>query len=182
MTCAMVGSWAQPTPAFPIFTTPTNQALHSHHPPCRRRDPVPRRWHKPCRCCSASRCTGPHSSPGYPPRREHSTPESWLCCPRDPLSTKHMWDHSWEPQKDLGMLHLAVLNGHRVKGTGAGVGAKARGCTPTSMLELKALFTLALMLTTCPTLKNREERRESRWELSRGCGYPALYWHWLGAH
>lgn len=53
----------------------------SHCSPCCPWGPVPRRWRTPCRCCSASRCTGLHSSPGCPPGRGHSTPESWLCSP-----------------------------------------------------------------------------------------------------
>lgn len=39
-------------------------------------------------------------------------------------------------------------------------GAKHGCSTRTSMLELKARFTLALMLTTCPTLENTERRRD----------------------
>lgn len=43
--------------------------------------------------------------------------------------------------------------------TGTQQGGQGQGHTPTSMLELKARFTLALMLTTCPTLKNRKRRK-----------------------
>lgn len=38
-------------------------------------------------------------------------------------------------------------------------GGQGQGHTPTSMLELKARFTLAFMFTTCPTLKNRKRRK-----------------------
>lgn len=54
---------------------------------------------------------------------------------------------------------------------GGGWGVKSGGCTPTSMLELKARFTLALMLTTCPTLKNRKRRK--RVGVTRTYGCPA---------
>lgn len=44
-------------------------------------------------------------------------------------------------------------------GMGPQHGGQGQGHTPTSMLELKARFTLALMLTTCPTLKNTKRRK-----------------------
>lgn len=49
-------------------------------------------------------------------------------------------------------------------------------CAPTSMLELKARFTLALMLTTCPTLKNRKRRKHVG--VTRGQG-PMVVQHML---
>lgn len=79
---------AEPSPAlqrpFPYCLCAVSNRVppaSSHCSPCCPRGPVPQRWRTPCRCCNASRCTGLHSSPGCPPGRGNSTPESWLCSP-----------------------------------------------------------------------------------------------------
>lgn len=52
--------------------------------------------------------------------------------------------------------------GHSEGAQGRQGGRRGVCAIRTSMLELKARFTLALMLTTCPTLENTERREGTR--------------------